>query len=184
MPGVASVFRIHQGKETTITAEPVDKADQPASDPQSGEEPSVASQSTQEVRDEAKGKEAGKERPELVVKVEGPVGQVFTDALNKVLAKESIMMTDLPAITAQDPETKPVSIHVYDAGELKLGDVEEVHQVVADDENVEHVVVLESAINGSKAAALMNAMAGAYKNVTVCLSTESAISHLRGKYHV
>lgn len=198
MTGIVSIFRIQQGGEVQT---PVETSGQ--TDPKTAEltQPKDKTPSEKEdVKDAvAKESEAQKQepsgKPDLVIKVEGPVGRVFTEALNKVLAKEGMAGMMLQGVEnstddSEDddgrvgqndqPAASPIEVHTVDAQLADLGDVVRINDAISQSTQNEHVIAIEHAHNQSKAIHMLDQL-GSRKNVRICLSIDEAARYVGSK---
>ncbi len=97
----------------------------------------------------------GKEKTgELLVKVDGPLSQVFTSALNKVLAYENMMIVPLIAeeleqLNDENSYNDVTSIHVqaYDANDLSVADVVDISNSVTKTTGDVQLIAMETLYN-------------------------------------
>lgn len=198
MTGIVSIFRIQQGGESQT---PVETSGQ--TDPETAEltQPKDKESSTQEDVKDAVAKESeGKkqelsDKPDLVIKVEGPVGRVFTEALNKVLAKEGVAGMMLQGVENSTDDSAyvdegvgqndqsvapPIEVHTVDAQLVDLGEVVRINDAISQSTQSEHVIAIEHAHNQSKAIHMLDQL-GSRKNVRVCLSIDEAARYVGSK---
>ena len=121
------------------------------------------------------------EKPDLMVKIDGPVGRVFTDALNKLLVQESYMMMSPSLFEDKDKtedldEDKEVGLQVYcwKGEELNIEDVTAITSDIAKHQNRDFVIAIESA----RITPVMALLGDLEKlpNVRLCYSQEKALS--------
>jgi len=135
--------------------------------------------------------EDGKEtETEKMIKIDGPVGRVFTDALNKVLVQESYV-TMLPAILSRkaalsreddvEDDRELLQIYALDSDNLNLEDVVSITNDITKHTNREYIIAVE-AIRGrvTKAMGFLDEL-GKMSNVSICYSQEKAINTVRSK---
>ncbi len=153
-----------------------------------GEHPSQQGQGSQdgEVQGEAFSVETKQEEDAgLVVTIDGPLGRVFTEALNKMLAVESMMMMPLTkealvAIKKESPKTQVVKVNAFDEDMLKVADVVEVSNEITKSQEDQFVVAVESrravrTVN-SKTQLLTNL--GDHQNVQVSYRMDVAVKQV------
>lgn len=126
---------------------------------------------------------------DVLIKIDGPVGRVFTDALNRVLANESYM-TMLPVEAEGEGEAAPtqggshphgiVQVYCWTADELLLDDVVAITNDVSKHTERDYVIAVETAGKVTREMALLEPLAK-MKNVKVCFSQEAALSLVRSK---
>lgn len=175
MTTIASIFRIQQdGDKQISTSTSGEKPTEPSTD--TSAEP--ATQAEVEPKQENK---AAENNPDLMVKVEGPVGRVFTEALNKVLATESVELTLVHHAEQEEkpplPEAIPTEVHTFDGENVEMSDVVKMSETVMKSEGTEYVIAIENAKNSSRALVMLSELEQ-FKNVKVCLSMESAAYHI------
>jgi len=93
--------------------------------------------------------EVNQDETALVVTIDGPLGRVFTEALNKILAVESMMaMPMTPAaltlLKQEQPKTQVVKVNVFDEDMLKAGDVVDISNDITLHQEDQFVVAIES----------------------------------------
>lgn len=132
------------------------------------------------------------EKDKVIVKVDGPLSQVFTEALNKVLAFENMVL--LPILAAEyeamqdDPTFNDLtSIHVqaYDAHDLTTGDVVDITNEITKTTEDSHIIAMESARGMSNASACAENMyrslkANSYYRFSTAANQIAAIARSRG----
>lgn len=118
------------------------------------------------------------EKPDVMVKIDGPVGRVFTDALNKLLVQESYL-TMSPALFENkeaQSENEEVNLQVYcwKGEELNVEDVTAITNDVTKHQNRDFVIAVESA----RVTPVMALLGDLEKlpNVKLCYSQEKALS--------
>lgn len=114
---------------------------------------------------------------ELMIKVDGPVGRVFTDALNKVLANESYMATS-PLLFESGEKEEGVALQVYawQADQINTEDVVEITNDISRHDNRDYVIAIEGRFVTPAIALLDNL--SSLKNVKVVYSQEKAIDEV------
>ena len=132
----------------------------------------------------APGAEAGGEKQDIMVKIDGPVSRVFTDALNKMLVNESYMtmvpVDHKPSSTQQEQDQDILQVYVWKADELNTEDVVQITNDISRHVERDYVIAIESARSVSKSVGLIEEL-GKLKNVTVCYSQERALSLVKSK---
>lgn len=111
------------------------------------------------------------EKKNVVVKVDGPLSQVFTEALNRVLAFENmvllpILAEELEVMKEEDESFNDLtSIHVqaYDANDLTTMDVVDITNEITKTVQDDHILVMESARGLSNAVGSVDRMCTALK---------------------
>lgn len=107
--------------------------------------------------------DTGNKKGVSMIKIDGPLSQVFTKALNEILAVENMVM--MPVLVEEyermkeDPSFNDVTeIHVqaYDGNDLKLSDVTEITDEVTKYQDVQHVIAVERAHTVSKAVGMVS----------------------------
>lgn len=123
-------------------------------------------------------------KPPMVLKVTGALGAVFTDALNKMLAVESMVMIPMSEdalAEMQDEATVPVIMHaqIMDPEVLQTTDVVEATNDVAQHPEESFVFSAES----MKVTAAMSSMLHmrSFKNAHVNFSTAGAATYTLSK---
>lgn len=107
-----------------------------------------------------------------IIKVDGPLGQIFTEALNKILAVES--MAAIP-MTEDDPRFQELSskdpniltVEAYDASELSSSDVHQLSEMVSKDETKDVLIAME-AIRTNKLSISSGLLSGVLQNKKNC----------------
>lgn len=125
------------------------------------------------------------ETKDTMIKIDGPVGRIFTDALNKVLAQESYV-TMLPAILddqlVDDPITSAdpsLQVYCWTGDALGTQDVVKITNDIAKHQDREYVIAVESA-KPTAALGILSSL-DKLKNVKVCFSREAAMSAVLAK---
>ena len=92
------------------------------------------------------------QKDKVIVKIDGPLSQVFTEALNKVLAFENMVL--LPVLAEEydamkdDPsfnDTTSIHVQAYDAHDLTTGDVVDITNEITKTTEDSHIIAMESA---------------------------------------
>lgn len=120
----------------------------------------------------------GKKQPEVVLKVTGALGGVFTTALNKMLAVESMVMIPMSQDALEetvDDSIVPVVIHaqMLDPEVMRQGDVVDLISDVSQNENESYVLGVER-ITDTPVLPSLNRMS-AFKNVDVKYTLNGAV---------
>lgn len=125
-----------------------------------GKQEGAAEQTTQAVTENPGFSLDAREKDKVVVKVDGPLSQVFTEALNKVLAFENmvllpILADEYEAMKKEADFNDMTSIHVqaYDAHDLTTGDVVDITNEITKTTEDAHIIAMESARGVSDASA-------------------------------
>ena len=116
-------------------------------------------------------------KPEMMVKIDGPVGRVFTDALNKLLVQESYMTTDplfLEVPGKEDDEDVSLQVYCWKGDELNTEDVTQITNEVSRHTTRDFVISVEAA-RVSPAMGLLSYLEK-LPNVKLCLSQEKALA--------
>lgn len=146
-----------------------------AAEPSTGEQvPSPTMEDGQAVLDEKK--------PEKMVKIDGPIGRIFTDALNRLLATEGYI-TMLPV---EEFENTPVvedalemtEVYCWTGNTLNTTDVTELMNNVTRHQDRQFVVAVESVQKVTPLMGLLDSMVK-LPNVQVCYSREAALAAVR-----
>lgn len=116
------------------------------------------------------------EKAGVLIKIDGPVGRVFTDALNTVLANESYMTMVPESETESEGSEGRITTQVYcwKADELLLEDVVAITNDISRHTERDYVIVAETSGKVSRELGLMEDIAK-LKNVKLCFSQEAAI---------
>lgn len=127
------------------------------------------------------------EAPDVKIKIDGPIGQVFTDALNKMLAVESYM-TLSPMGTAaagadilQDLKDEEIlQVYCYKADELNVSDMVAISNEVTKHTQRDFVLSFETAGNFPSILEAAENLAR-LPNVSLFLSRKAAANHIQSK---
>ena len=120
------------------------------------------------------------EKPDLLVKIDGPVGRVFTDALNKMLVQESYMTMSNDLFETKEKkedidEDDNINLQVYcwNGEELNLEDVTAITNDITKHKNRDFVIAIESA----RVTPIMALLGDLEKlpNVKLCYSQSKAL---------
>ena len=178
-----SVFKIQQQGVATQATHHETKTIEKEAD--LSKEPNVVFKDANPPIEENNGTEAV-EKPDLMVKIDGPVGRVFTDALNKLLVQESYM-TMSPEIfhDTKSDHTKQVDVQVYcwNANNLNTEDVVQITNDITKNKAKDYVIAVEAL----RPTASMRFLGELEKlpNVKLCFSYDKAAAivsdRLRGK---
>ncbi len=122
---------------------------------------------------------------DVLVKIDGPVGRVFTNALNQVLANESYMtMMPVEEIEATNGVSGAprsiVQVYCWTADALLLEDVTAITNDIAKHTERDYVIAVETVGKVTREMALLEPLAK-MKNVKICFSQEAAVSLVRSK---
>ena len=140
--------------------------------PEVGEEVQVPQQTEHENPSAAPG--------EKMVKIDGPVGRVFTDALNQLLVEEGYM-TMLPLLEARsEPEPKKdplLQVYCWTGNSINTEDVKALLNEVSVHPNRDYVVAVENIERVTSAISSLD-MLSRLENVKVCYSRDRAVEHV------
>lgn len=179
------IFKIEQAKSPSVPVTPVPEQQAQATTESTGssvtETPSTTDSS------ELAGL-VPENRKNVVVKIDGPVGRVFTEALNGLLATESYL-TMAPLVnfsganSANDEKDNDfIQIYSWNADELNISDVVEITNDISKHTERNYVIALESIGMVTNNVALLSEL-GKLKNVKVCYSRDAGLNavlnHLR-----
>lgn len=114
------------------------------------------------------------QRP-TIIKVDGPLSRIFTEALNKILAIESMvaipMTEDDPryqALSIKDPNV--LTVEAYDASELSSEDIVQLSETVSKDETKDVLIAME-AIATNRLSVSSGLLSGVLQNKKNCQIT-------------
>ena len=118
----------------------------------------------------------------LVVTIDGPLGRVFTEALNKMLATESIMampmdLQALQVLKKDQPKLRVVNVNVLDETTVKPSDVVNISNDITLHAEDQFVVAVESKLqirNPSKVTQLVDGLS-THRNTQVCYRVSAAV---------
>lgn len=122
------------------------------------------------------------EKPDVMVKIDGPVSRVFTDALNKLLVQESYMTMN-PVLFEKDKENdEDVEIQVYcwNGDDLNTEAVTQITNDVTRHSNRDFVIAVEST-RVSPSMALLGYLEK-LPNVHLCFSQEKALALVSARF--
>lgn len=141
-------------------------------------------------KDQPTDKRFGLEQPgkELVLKVDGPLGRMFTDALNQVLAMESIVVMpmtedDLRLRLEEQPDQAIVHVKAFNLPDVTGDDVEDTNNEVIHEttqENLTDFVIATESVQdspkGAKNLGYLMELTRQNKKVKTTMSIRSAVS--------
>lgn len=81
----------------------------------------------------------------VVIKVDGPLGRVFTEALNKILAVEGMTMVPVADAEVVEDEGEVIHVHVVDTDRLEEEDVQHISDDIDKTDIALHLITTESA---------------------------------------
>lgn len=117
---------------------------------------------------------------EKMVKIDGPVGRVFTDALNQLLVEEGYM-TMLPLLeTRPEPEPKKdplLQVYCWTGNSINTEDVKSLLNEIAVHPNRDYVVAVENIERVTPALSSLD-MLSRLDNVKICYSRSRAVEHV------
>ena len=129
-----------------------------------------------------------KNDPKMLMKVDGPVGRLFTDALNKMLATEGYL-TVMPNIEAdqfdqetpeQDLPKNLVQVYCWRTDAVNTSDLVELTNNITRHTDRQFVIAMESTGKMSNGMGVLEDLQK-MPNVKLCYSMESAVQHFKGK---
>lgn len=132
---------------------------------------------------------AGAQGKEILITIDGPVGRVFTDALNKLLVAESYMMQQQLVqyregkkdSETEEAEEKPdVQVFCFNGPEVTMSDVVMISDEVTRNTDQEYIVALEGCSTVTRSMALLDSLT-TNKNLKVCFTREQALSTVKGR---
>lgn len=119
---------------------------------------------------------------QVMVKIDGPLSQVFTESLNKVLAYENMIMLPLLAEEYEKlkdapeyNETITINVQAYDANEMSTGDVVDISNEITKTTQEDHILVMEAAYGVGKATQIAESMCRALKTATYVRLNTAAV---------
>lgn len=192
-----SVFIIRQPGVAPATLEKVEKATEVPGEASKLEGSEVAGQEQTLSAEEAEKVEpivSKSGKADIMIKVDGPVGRIFTDALNKVLVNESYM-TMMPHLTKKeapvvDPESGMtgdnrqdedyLQVYAWDVENLNMEDVVHITNEVTRHTDRTFVIAVESTGKVTNAMSLLDGL-GKCKNVTMCYSQVKAAEAVKAR---
>jgi hypothetical protein len=122
-----------------------------------------------------------------MVRVDGPVGRIFTQALNQLLATEGYQtMIDFNEIAeveenedkAADRDTHPVEVHCYEADKLNNVEITQLLNRVTRHTDRPFVIAVESSKGFSRSVRVLEAMRE-IPNITICYTQAAALRAVR-----
>jgi len=131
---------------------------------------------------------AGAQGKEILITIDGPVGRVFTDALNKLLVAESYMMTGQAAeyqekkAKADEEDGVGPDVHVlcFNSSDLTISDVVRISDEVTRNTNREYIIALEGCSVVTNRIVLLDSLTS-NKNVKVCFTQNQALSAVKDR---
>lgn len=113
------------------------------------------------------------EKKDKMVRVDGPIGRIFTDALNEVLAKESLMVFT-PMLSEKEEDVEPdIEVLLWDGSAVNRIDVEHLSEEVAKFPDRQFIVAVEN-VKPSASMALLGYIGRTSKNIQLCYSQQKA----------
>ena len=179
-----SVFKIHQAAAVNKGVETkVEEVRQNTGEDHSVEHNHVNETPVSLEKEEIKGSspEEGHEDPKLMVKVDGPVGRLFTEALNKMLATEGyVAMIEPTALVNKEEGINTPSLQVYalKGDDIGMSDVVEITNEISKHDEKDYIVAVESVSQVTRAHGYLEEL-GKLKNVTLCWSQNSALNAIK-----
>lgn len=128
---------------------------------------------------------------EIKVKVDGPVGRVFTDALNKALALESYMTMIPDNLYDEDEkdedgeEDVDLQVYAWDADTLNMSDAVEITNEIVKKTDRQFIIAMEA--HDARLSSVVGLLDRYRKmpNVRICYTRSGAVdavlTHLKGK---
>ena len=127
-----------------------------------------------------------KDKGELMVKIDGPVGRIFTDALNKMLVQESYMTMSPALFESKDQEDHQndedeaeLQIYCWKGDELNMKDVTMITDDIAKNTNRDFIIAIES-VKVTPAMSMLGDLLK-LKNVQICFSQERALELVKSR---
>ena len=120
------------------------------------------------------------EKKSVTVKVDGPVGKVFTEALNQLLATESYMMNMLPPDQsgATPGRSNLLQVYCWEGDMIDLKDVTEILNEVTRHTDQEFVIAIENIKNVTSSLAYLDKLS-ALDNVKVFYKREKSLNYIK-----
>lgn len=110
-----------------------------------GDRPEAKKKPGQETEREAGGVfRMSEEKKDIVIKVNGPLGKVFTEALNQALALETIAMSLAAATEEEAEKAEVIHVGVFDSETITSGDIVSMGQELTVHKDDDFVMVMES----------------------------------------
>lgn len=187
-----SVFKITKKSVERITpVKPTSEENDPAQVAGPTDTPVENTNDTQEAKtvvegDNAQVVESPASQPEMMVSVEGPVGKVFTDALNKMLATENYMTMISPDATIeetpqkQDTAKSAMRVYCWSGDAVNLEDVVKLTNDISRHTEHDFIVAVENVRSASRNLGLLEDLAKTSK-LKICYGQESALNYIKGK---
>jgi hypothetical protein len=128
-------------------------------------------------------------KEDVLIKIDGPVSQIFTDALNRVLAVENYMAMmplllkakeDKKADEVVEDATPILQVYAWDSNSLNLSDVVDITNEVTRHTDRTYVIAVEAAGLATKAMGYLDQLSS-LKNVTICYSQSRAVEVVRAR---
>lgn len=120
------------------------------------------------------------------LKVDGPVGRVFTNALNAIFARESYMTfspLDLAVypdqLESEDKKARKIFVYALKSDDVKLSDIVHLGDEMAKHDDNMFVIALESASKKFSDASGHLLEIAKRSNVKLCYSSEAAVDHVK-----
>ena len=124
-----------------------------------------------------------KEKKIVQVSINGPVGQAFTEALNKLLVTESYM-TMMPALKEERGGSiagnSSLQVYCWDGDDIDLQDLTQLTNTITKHNDQQFVIAVENIRTVRKIHTLIDQLP-VYGNVTVCYSREKALRVVQEK---
>lgn len=181
-----SVFKIHQAAAVNKGVETkVEEVKQSTGEDHSVETSHTEPSSITVNNDEnvSSSPEEGKEDPKLMVKVDGPVGRLFTDALNKMLATEGyVAMIEPDSVVKKEESDNTPSLQIYalKGDEIGMSDVVEITNEISKHSEQDYIVAVESVSQVTRAHGYLEEL-GKLGNVKLCWSQNSALNAIKDR---
>ena len=179
-----SVFKIHQAAAVNKGVETkVEEVKQSTGEDHSVEHNHVNETPVSVEKEEIKGSspEEGHDDPKLMVKVDGPVGRLFTEALNKMLATEGyVAMIEPDTIVKKEETDHTPSLQVYalKGDEIGMSDVVEITNEISKHDEKDYIVAVESVSQVTRVHGYLEEL-GKLGNVRLCWSQNSALNAIK-----
>lgn len=183
-----SIFKIKQrGLQTsqaktedkTVSEELGSKAVEVSQESKEALEPSSKSASSTDAAQIDTNAPGEAEKAEVMVRVDGPISRVFTDALNKILAVEG-METMLSDEENEDDDDDFIQVYCWKESQLNTEDVVKITNDISKHTERSYVIAVESTGRPTSAMGHIEAL-GRLGNVKVCYSLEKAVAFVKGQ---
>lgn len=188
--GTMNIFKIQQSPAipgaTASKAEPIEPA---AAAAVAGgiapiAEASVVTPTVVETPDVTNTDDGSSEKPEMMVKVDGPVGRVFTDALNRLLATEGYLTVlpktkEMETLDTPDAPKKLVQVYCWRTDSVNVSDMVQLTNDITKHTDRQFVIAVEAASTLSSSLRTLDDLSK-LPNVKVCFSNESAANFVKG----